>query len=110
MASPAAAGNYRRLTVVSGGHNHIRDYVSVVLAEATSEAPRSVVLRAKTAAMSKAISVAEVSRRLLAERGLSSKTTSRLQGLRAEGEERRSAPVLEIVLEFGPRSEAVKPV
>mmetsp|Transcript_43095 Transcript_43095/g.93871 ORF Transcript_43095/g.93871 Transcript_43095/m.93871 type:complete len:145 (-) Transcript_43095:109-543(-) len=91
----------RRLNVVSGGHNHIRDYVAAVLEEVTApEGRRQVVLCARLKAMSKAISVSEVARRCAAdEHGLLLRSSVALHGMREEGSDRRELPKIEITLQ-----------
>mmetsp|Transcript_26274 Transcript_26274/g.70297 ORF Transcript_26274/g.70297 Transcript_26274/m.70297 type:complete len:118 (+) Transcript_26274:218-571(+) len=107
-AGPASPEQPRRVNVVSGGHNHIREYVDVVLqgASAPSGVPQPVVLRARVKAMSKAISVAEVSRRCAEELGLLTRSSSVLRGMAEEGPHRRDAPELEIRLDFRRRPAA----
>mmetsp|Transcript_11540 Transcript_11540/g.36895 ORF Transcript_11540/g.36895 Transcript_11540/m.36895 type:complete len:146 (+) Transcript_11540:63-500(+) len=111
----------RRLTIVSGGRNHIRDYVADILEEArpsTADVPavvaassaagtmaaRSlpgpVLLRARLRAMSKAISVAEVAKRCAAEHGIAVLSRVELTGMAEEGPQRRDAPEIYIRLDF----------
>eukprot|EP00746_Dinoflagellata_sp_MGD_P088243 gnl/MRDRNA2_/MRDRNA2_34934_c0_seq1.p1 gnl/MRDRNA2_/MRDRNA2_34934_c0~~gnl/MRDRNA2_/MRDRNA2_34934_c0_seq1.p1 ORF type:complete len:121 (+),score=25.19 gnl/MRDRNA2_/MRDRNA2_34934_c0_seq1:69-431(+) len=103
----------KQLTIVSGGRNHIRDYVAEVLktfaADATSSdvgqivsqaaSGHRVVLSARMRAIPKAISVAEVAKKCAAERGVFLKTEAQLHGMLAEGPGRRDAPSIEIAIE-----------
>ncbi|CAK0815980.1 unnamed protein product, partial [Prorocentrum cordatum] len=97
LAGAAAAGE-RRL----GRAQPHSAYVDVVLqgASAPSGVPQPVVLRARVKAMSKAISVAEVSRRCAEELGLLTRSSSVLRGMAEEGPHRRDAPELEIRLDL----------
>mmetsp|Transcript_11350 Transcript_11350/g.25806 ORF Transcript_11350/g.25806 Transcript_11350/m.25806 type:complete len:112 (-) Transcript_11350:200-535(-) len=103
-ASPTGAP--RSLTIVSGGHNHIRDYVAAILedANAAGQTPQKVTLRAKLQAMSKAISVAEIAKRTLAERAdLEVTTQVEMVGMRAAGPDRRDQPEMLITFEMKKR-------
>eukprot|EP00927_Polykrikos_kofoidii_P054723 TRINITY_DN49106_c0_g1_i1.p1 TRINITY_DN49106_c0_g1~~TRINITY_DN49106_c0_g1_i1.p1 ORF type:complete len:168 (+),score=21.56 TRINITY_DN49106_c0_g1_i1:62-565(+) len=90
-----------RFNIVYGGRNHIRDYVTSVLEEATAPGvPRPVVLQGRLKAISKAISVTEVVRRAAEERGLVMGRSVAVHGLREQGPDRRDRPEIEIVLVF----------
>ncbi len=111
----------RRITIVSGGKNHMRDYVADILQEArpasagdgnvaaaavgggaaaAGRLPRPVLLRGRLRAMSKAISVAEVAKRCALERGFVATSTVELTGMADDGERRRDAPEIYIRLDF----------
>eukprot|EP00933_Yihiella_yeosuensis_P047812 TRINITY_DN43752_c0_g1_i1.p1 TRINITY_DN43752_c0_g1~~TRINITY_DN43752_c0_g1_i1.p1 ORF type:complete len:107 (+),score=18.91 TRINITY_DN43752_c0_g1_i1:77-397(+) len=99
----ATSQDCKRLTIVSGGRNHIRDYVEIILKEATAMGgPRSVLLCAKLKAISKAISVAEVSKRAAEDQGFSATTIVNMNGMREEGPDRRELPEIEIRINFEP--------
>eukprot|EP00929_Paragymnodinium_shiwhaense_P092055 TRINITY_DN51935_c0_g1_i1.p2 TRINITY_DN51935_c0_g1~~TRINITY_DN51935_c0_g1_i1.p2 ORF type:complete len:134 (-),score=39.46 TRINITY_DN51935_c0_g1_i1:255-656(-) len=118
MEPATSAEDALRLTVVSGGKNHIRDYVKAALEEAERGLAaggagagsagsaggrcccRPVILRARLKAISKAISVAEIVKRSAAERQWEVDSSSQLTGMLEQGEDRREKPEIEIRLSF----------
>eukprot|EP00928_Gymnodinium_smaydae_P047233 TRINITY_DN31510_c0_g1_i1.p1 TRINITY_DN31510_c0_g1~~TRINITY_DN31510_c0_g1_i1.p1 ORF type:complete len:113 (-),score=28.24 TRINITY_DN31510_c0_g1_i1:319-657(-) len=107
MASSVAG--LRQLTIVSGGKNHMRDYVTTILLEdqlAPGEPPPPIRLKARLKAISKAIGVAEVARRQAAERNLAARSSVEMKGLREDGPQRREMPEIEITLHFERKPEA----
>lgn len=88
------------ITVVSGGHNPIRDYIKMILDQAASRDKHCVLLRARINAISKAISVAEVAARSAGDLGLACTSQVELLGMREEGPTRRQGIEMEIRLTF----------